>query len=1194
MAAGSKDSFVHLHVHTEYSMLDGASLLDGLFKRTSELEMPAIAMTDHGNMHGAYDFWKKAKAHDVKPIIGIEAYITPNTPRSERKRVRWGKGDAAQEGGDDVSGGGAYTHMTMWAESTEGMHNLFRLSSRSSLEGYYFKPRMDKEILAEHSKGIIVSTGCPSGAIQTRLRLGQWDEALKEAGELQDIFGKDNVFLELMDHGISIEKRVRDDLLKLGKTMNIRPVATNDSHYNNPEDAAAHEALLCVQSGSRMTEPPYSKGGKRFAFEGSGYYIKTAAEMRELWGQQDLIEACDNTLLIAERCDVQFTESTGGYMALADIPEGETEESWLRKETWRGIEIRYPGEKLTQEVKDRVEFEIDVILQKGYPGYFLVVADFIQWSKNNGIRIGPGRGSGAGSIVAYALKITDLDPLEHGLFFERFLNPERPSMPDFDIDFDDHRRGETIKYVTEKYGAEKVAQIATFGRIKAKQAIKDAARILDHGFAIGDRITKALPPDVMGKGVPLKELFNPDHKRYGEGGDFRALHDTDPDVRKIYETALGLEGQIRQTGIHAAGVIMASEPIIDIVPLMEPKQDGQVVTQFEYPTCESLGLVKMDFLGLSNLHTLEDALGNIRANKDLDLVLEDVPFDDKPTYELMQRGDTLGVFQLDGGGMRALLRSMLPDRFADITAVSALYRPGPMGADSHNKYAHRKNGREPIVPIHPELEEPLAEVLGETYGLIVYQEQVMSIAQVLAGFSLGQADNLRRAMGKKKKAELDKQYAGFQAGMLERGYSQKAIDTIWEILLPFSDYAFNKSHSAAYGVVTYWTAYLKANYPTEYMAALLTSVKNDKDKMAIYLNECRRMKIAVLPPDVNESAHDFTAVGSDIRFGLTAVRNVGAQVVDGIVEARTEKGRFEDFNDFLAKVPDRVCNKRVIESLIKAGAFDDMKHLRRSLVAIHETAVDQYVDIKRNEAIGQDSLFGGLDEADGGDFGISVTIPEMDEWDKMTLLGHEREMLGLYVSDHPLMGLEHVLANGTDCTIGQLMTDESRPHNTTVTVSGLVTNVNRRITKKGDAWATVTLEDLEGSVEVLLFPSSYQLAAPHLVEDSIIRVKGQLSRDKDQPELRGQEVTVPDLTGGPGAAGGPVVISLPSTRCTPQVIAGLRDVLTTYPGVAEVRLRLMTRDATRVMKLDDRLRVAPTPELFADLKHLLGPGCLTI
>ena len=492
-----------------------------------------------------------------------------------------------------------------------------------------------------------------------------------------------------------------------------------------------------------------------------------------------------------------------------------------------------------------------------------------------------------------------------------------------------------------------------------------------------------------------------------------------------------------------------------------------------------------------------------------------------------------------------------------------------------------------------DLAEALEPVLGETYGLIVYQEQVMAIAQVLAGFTLGAADNLRRAMGKKKKEELDKQYAGFQSGMLERGFSQDAIDTLWAILLPFSDYAFNKSHSAAYGVVTYWTAYLKANYPTEYMAALLTSAKSDKDKMAIYLNECRRMKIAVLPPDVNESSHDFTAVGRDIRFGLTAVRNVGSNVVDGIVAAREEKGRYEDFNDFLAKVPDRVCNKRVVESLIKAGAFDDMKHKRRALVAIHETAIEQYVDIKRNEAIGQDSLFGGLDDDSGSGFGVSVTIPELDEWDKMTLLGHEREMLGLYVSDHPLLGLEHVLANGTDATIGQLLLDEDRPHNTTVTICGLITAVNRKVTKKGDAWATVTLEDLDGAIEVLLFPSSYQLAAPHLVQDAIVKVKGQLSRDKEQPEIRGQEVTVPDLTGGPGGASGPVVISLPSTRCTPPVVSSLRDVLSTHPGMTEVRLRLLTRESTRVMKLDDRLRVTPTPALFADLKQLLGPGCLT-
>ncbi|GAB3859477.1 DNA polymerase III subunit alpha [Nocardioides maradonensis] len=1188
--AGSTGDFAHLHVHTEYSMLDGASLLDGLFGRVSDLGMKSIAMTDHGNLHGAYDFYSKAKKYDVKPIIGIEAYLTPGTPRGERKRVRWGKGDQSEEGGDDVSGGGAYTHMTMWAESTEGMHNLFRLSSRSSMEGYFYKPRMDKEILAEHAKGIIVSTGCPSGAIQTRLRLGQWDEAVREAQELRDIFGYDNVYLELMDHGISIEKRVRDDLLRLGRELNIKPIATNDSHYNNPEDASAHEALLCVQSGSRLTEPPYSQGGKRFAFEGSGYYIKSAEEMRELWGSQDLIAACDNTLEIAERCEVTFTESTGGYMARADIPAGETEESWFRKEVWRGIEARYPGDKLTQEVKDRTEMELAVVAQKGYCGYYLVVADFIQWSKDNGIRVGPGRGSGAGSIAAYALRITDLCPLEHGLFFERFLNPERPSMPDFDIDFDDHRRGEVIQYVKEKYGSEKVAYIATFGRIKAKQAIKDAARILDHGFAIGDKITKALPADVMGKGVPLKDLFDPEHKRYNDGGEFRALYEEDPEVRRIYETALGLEGQIRQTGVHAAGVIMASEPLIDIVPLMEPKQDGQVITQFEYPKCEELGLVKMDFLGLSNLHTLEDALENIRANRGEDLVLEDVPFDDRATYELMGRGDTLGVFQLDGGGMRSLLRLMQPDTFADITAVSALYRPGPMGADSHTNYALRKNGRQEIDYIHPALTEPLKEVLGETYGLIVYQEQVMAIAQVLAGFSLGAADNMRRAMGKKKKEELDKQYAGFEAGMLERGYPADAIKTLWDILVPFADYAFNKSHSAAYGVITYWTAYLKANYPTEYMAALLTSVKNDKDKMAIYLNECRRMKIAVLPPDVNESSHNFTAVGNDIRFGLTAVRNVGANVVDGIVEGRTEKGRYTDFNDFLDKVPAHACNKRVIDSLIKAGAFDDMKHHRSALVMIHETAVDQYVDIKRNEAIGQDSLFAGLggDDEDSG-FGVSVAIPDIDEWEKMKLLGYEREMLGLYVSDHPLLGLEHVLSNGTDFTIGQLLTDEAIAHNTTVTVAGLVTSVQRKITKNGDPWATVTLEDLEGGIDVLLFPSSYRLAAPYLTEDAILRVKGQLDKDREAPQLRGQEVTVPDIE---ASGDGPVVISLPSTRCTGPVVQSLREVLAAHPGMNEVRLKLLMRDSTRVMKLDDRLRVTPSPSLFADLKQLLGPGCL--
>lgn len=1181
-STSSADNFVHLHVHTEYSMLDGASLLDGLFQRTAELGMPAIAMTDHGNLHGAYDFYRKAKQHGVKPIIGIEAYLTPGTMRGERRRVRWGQGDLAEEGGKDVAGGGAYTHMTMWAETTEGMHNLFRLASLASLEGYYYKPRMDRELLQRYSKGIIASTGCLSGEIQTRLTLGQYDEALRAAGEFQDIFGKDNFYLELMDHGIAAERATRKDLQKIAATLGLPTIVTNDTHYTNPEDADGQDALICVASGKRLADT------NRLKFDGGGYYIKSAAEMRELWA--DVPEGCDNTLEIAERCNVEFVESTGGYMARADVPESETEESWFRKEVWRGIESRYPGERLTQEVKDRVEMELGVISQKGYCGYYLVVADFIQWSKRNGIRVGPGRGSGAGSIAAYALSITDLCPLEHGLFFERFLNPERPSMPDFDIDFDDARRGEVIKYVTEKYGSERVAQIATFGRLKSKAAIKDAARVLDHGFAISDRITKALPPDVMGKGVALKDIFDPQHKRYNEGGEFRALHDSDPDVRTIFHTALGLEGQIRNWGVHAAGVIMSSEPIIDVVPIMARPQDGAIITQFDYPMCESLGLVKMDFLGLSNLRILEDALANIQVNRDETVVLEELPFDDRATYELMGRGDTLGVFQLDGSGMRALLRSLQPDAFADITAVSALYRPGPMGADSHNKYARRKNGREAIEPIHPALAEALEPVLGETYGLIVYQEQVMAIAQVLAGFTLGAADNLRRAMGKKKKEELDKQYAGFQAGMLERNFPQVAIDKLWEILLPFSDYAFNKSHSAAYGVITYWTAYLKANYPAEYMAALLTSVKDDKDKMAIYLNECRRMKIQVLPPDVNESHANFTPVGYDIRFGLTAVRNVGSNVVDRIVTAREEKGRYTDFNDFMDKVPALVCNKRVLDSLIKAGAFDDMKHRRRALSIIHEDAVEKYVQAKKDDESGQDSLIDMLMPDDVGAAGATVVIPDVDDWDKMTLLGHEREMLGLYVSDHPLLGLEHVLSQGTDCTIGQLMLDEERAHNSTLTVSGLITSVSRKITKRGDPWATITLEDLDGAIDVLLFPSAYTLASTLLVEDNIVRIKGQLSRDKDQPELRAQEVTAPDLTQGPT---GPVVISLPSTRCTPPVVAQLRDVLGTHPGMTEVQLRLLTRSSTKVLRLDDNLRVSPSPALFADLKQLLGPGCLT-
>ncbi len=1172
----SSDSFVHLHVHTEYSMLDGAARIDDLLAEAARMGMPAVATTDHGYVFGAYEFWKKAAKHGVKPIVGVEAYLTPGTARQDRTRVKWG--DSSTASGDDVSGTGAYTHMTMFAQSTAGMHNLFRMASLASLEGHFYKPRMDRELLQTYGSGIIATTGCASGEVQTRLRLGQYREAVEAAAEFRDIFGPENFYCELMEHGLDIERRVKHDLLRLARDLSLPLVATNDLHYTRAADAQAHAVLLCVQSGSTLADP------KRFKFDADEFYLKSPQEMRHLW--RELPEACDNTLLIAERCSVEFNESVGTYMPTFPCPPGENEESWFVKEVEAGLHRRFPA-GIPAEVRRQAGYECEVIASKGYAGYFLVVSDFINWAKHNGIRVGPGRGSGAGSMAAYAMGITDLDPLQHGLIFERFLNPERMSMPDFDVDFDERRRGEVIQYVTDRYGDDRVAQIVTYGTIKAKQALKDASRVLGYPFSMGERLTKAMPPAVMGKDIPLSGVFDPEHKRYSEAAEFRSVYESDPEVRKVVETARGLENLKRQWGVHAAGVIMSSRPLLDVIPIMRREQDGQIITQFDYPSCEDLGLVKMDFLGLRNLTILDDALRNLELNGKPALQVETLELDDKKTYDLLGRGETLGVFQFDGGPMRSLLRLMQPDNFEDISAVGALYRPGPMGAGSHTNYALRKNGQQPITPIHPELEEPLKEVLGTTYGLIVYQEQVMAIAQKVAGYTLGKADLLRRAMGKKKREVLDAEFVGFRDGMKANGFSDAAIKTLWDILVPFSDYAFNKAHSAAYGLVSYWTAYLKANHPAEYMAAVLTSVRDDKDKSALYLNECRRLGIKVLPPDVNESAADFTPVGEDIRFGLTAIRNVGANVVDAVVTAREAKGRYASFEDFLRKVPMVVCNKRTIESLIKAGAFDSLGHTRRGLVAVHEGAVDAVVSDKRQEAIGQDSLFGGLDD-DGPSLSVVPPVPE-GEWDKQTLLSSEREMLGLYVSDHPLFGVEHILARAADTPIAALTADDGRPDGATVTIAGMISSLQRKMTKNGNPWAIATVEDLDGAIEVLFFPQAYQTVSHVLAEDLVVVVRGRVNRRDDVPTIYAAELTLPDLDEGPR---GPVVVSLPVTRCTPPVVERLKDVLATHPGPTEVHLRLTQSGRTTVMRLDDGLRVAPTPALFGDLKALLGPSCL--
>ncbi|MBD3778346.1 MAG: DNA polymerase III subunit alpha [Micrococcales bacterium] len=1184
MASGGSNGsdFVHLHVHSEYSMLDGAARVGEMLAEAQRLGQSAMAITDHGYLFGAFDFYSQAKKLGVKPIIGVEAYVTPGTSRFDQTRVRWGE---AHQAADDVSARGAYTHLTLLSQSTEGMHNLFRMGSLASLEGQMGKwPRMDRELLQTYSTGLIATSGCPSGEIQTRLRLGHDAEALRAAGELQDIFGKENFFVELMDHGLEIERRTIKGLLSIAEQIGAPVVATNDLHYTRKEDAHAHEVLLAVQSGSTLDEPTYDQGGSRFAFSGDGYYVKSAQEMRQTWSE--LPEACDNTLLIAERCEVEFPTGAN-YMPRFPVPDGEDENSWFIKEVERGLHRRYPG-GIPDDVRAQARYETDVIVQLGFSGYFLVVADFIAWAREQGIRVGPGRGSAAGSMASYAMGITELDPLRHGLIFERFLNPERVSWPDVDVDFDERRRGEVIRYVTEKYGDDRVAQIVTYGTIKAKQALKDSSRVLGFPFAMGEKLTKAMPPAVMGKDIPLSGMYDPEHPRYAEAEEFRQVVAADPEAQRVLETARGLENLKRQWGVHAAGVIMSSEPLIDIIPIMKRPQDGAVITQFDYPTSEGLGLIKMDFLGLRNLTILDDALRNIVMNDKPAIELEEIPLDDKPTYELLARGDTLGVFQLDGGPMRALLRQMRPDNFEDISAVIALYRPGPMGMNSHTNYALRKNGLQPITPIHPELEEPLAEVLDGTYGLIVYQEQVQKAAQVLAGYSLGQADLLRRAMGKKKKEILDKEFVPFEAGMKERGYSKPAIQAVWDTLVPFAGYAFNKAHSAGYGVVSYWTAYLKANYPTEYMAGLLTSVGDDKDKSALYLGECRRMGITVLPPDVNSSSALFTAVGPDIRFGLTAVRNVGANVVEAIVRTREEKGEFTSFTDFLDKVPAVVCNKRTIESLIKAGAFDSLGHARRALLLVHEQAVESVIGVKRREAEGQFDLFADLGGDDGP--GFSVQVPDVPDWDKKQRLQFEREMLGLYVSDHPLSGLEHVLSAAADVSIATLNADEARPDGSTVVVAGLVTSLQRKMSKQGNPWAAVTLEDMEGSVEIMFFGETYLAYSTVLAEDAVIVVRGRVRRRDDAMQLQAMEVSLPDLS---AVADAPVVVRMSEARCTPPVLERLLEVLRTHPGMSEIHFRVaQVRGGTALVMPNGGWRVERSPALYGDLKALLGPGCL--
>jgi DNA polymerase-3 subunit alpha len=1157
-------SFVHLHLHTEYSMLDGAARVKDVVATAAADGQPAVGITDHGNMYGVLEFYKAAREAGLSPIIGTEAYMV-TTSRFDRPR----------RDEHDIF------HLTVLAETDEGYRNLIELASGAYLEGYYYKPRVDFELLERHARGLIATTGCLGGAVSQRLLADDYAGAAALVDRLQSIFGRDSFFVELQDHGLPEQGRVNPQLIRLARELRAPLLATNDSHYTHRDDAESHAALLCVQTGSTIDDP------KRFKFDADEFYLKTAAEMRTLFADYD--EACDNTLLIAERAnvDIEF-----GYSALPvfEVPQGHDENSYLRELTLDGARSRY-GEPAAPEVLARIDYELGVIKTMGFSAYFLVVWDLYRYARSRGIRVGPGRGSTAGSCVAYCLGITDVDPIKYGLFFERMLNPGRKEMPDIDMDFDSRYRGEMIRYAAERYGWDHVAQVITFSTIKARAAARDSARVLGYPYAVGDKIAKLMPPLIMGRDTPLRACFDvvPGYEdQYKMASELRTLYESDPDAKRVIDVARGLEGLRRQDGIHAAAVVITREPLTHYLPIQrkpEPggnSDDAPIVTQYEMHGVEDLGLLKMDFLGLRNLDVIEITLELVERARGSRPDVDHLPLDDVKTFELLRRADTVGVFQLEGGPMRALLRSLQPTSFEDISAVLAVYRPGPMAQNWHNEYADRKNGRKPVNYPHPDLEE----VLAPTYGLMIYQEQLMQVAQRLAGYSLEEADNLRKATGKKIRSLIAQERTKFVAGCVAQGHTKEFGERIFDTIEPFADYSFNKSHTYAYGLIAYQTAWLKANYPVEYLAALLTSVKTNKDQTAIFLNECRQRGISVLVPDVNESDSDFSVYEGKIRFGMSAVRNVGEGVVAQIVAARDEGGPFEDFYDFCDRVDPAVLNKRTIESLIKAGAFDSLGHPRQGLVHVFETIVDTVIDRRRNEAEGQFDLFSSFsNEAVEAVVGHRVEIPDT-EFVKSQRLAFEKEMLGLYVSDHPLIGAERSLRRHVDATLADLR--EGREGELRV-VGGMVTSFATRHTRRGDFMATFVLEDLVGVLDVMVFPRT-MTDFGHLLEDgAIVVVKGRLDLRDDTPKLVAVEILRPEIAidGGP-----PVRIRVKLHALTDDKAARLKTVLGEHPGDSPVFVHLEAPEKTTVLRLGDDCLVDPGNGLFAELRVLLGADCL--
>ncbi len=1127
-----KDNFVHLHVHSEYSLLDGASRIPQLVERACQFDMPAVALTDHGVMYGIIDFYTTAKKSGIKPIIGCEVYLAPRSRRDKQK--------------DRNKREGTSYHLTLLAENNRGYQNLMRLVSLGFLEGFYYKPRVDKELLREYREGIIALSGCISGEIPRHIVLGQVEESKKILEEYIDIFGRDNFFLELQDSGISEQKGINEVLMELSSEYKIPMVATNDIHYLDKKDSKAHDVLLCIQTGSTINEP----GRMRFPTE--EYYFKSYEQMRELFGK--FPGAVENTLEIADRCNVNIKFNMN-LIPSFKVPEGNTSDGYLKKLCYENIQKRYGG--VTDVIDKRVKKELEVINKMGFSEYFLIVWDLVNFAKSNDIRVGPGRGSAAGSIVSYLLGITDIEPLKYDLLFERFLNEERRSMPDIDIDFCYEKRDEVIKYVTRKYGEKRVAQLITFGTMAARQAIRDAGRVLEVPYAEVDRIAKMVPMELN---VTIKNSLE-------MAPELREIYDNNEKIREVIDTAISLEGISRQDSIHAAGVVISSEDLYNYTPIQK-ENEGDIVTQYKMEDIQKIGLLKMDFLGLKTLSLIDKTLFLIKKTKNINVNIDNISLDDKKTFNMLGEGECLGVFQLESSGMRELVINLKPSRFEDLIALLALYRPGPLQSGMVSDFVESKNGRKKINYPHPSLEK----ILKSTYGIILYQEQVMRIASELAGFSMSEADVLRGAISKKKRNLLSKQKSKFMEGAKKRGVDERVSEKIFKLVNHFAEYGFNKSHSAAYAMISYQTAYLKANYPVEFMAALLSIRMGSQEKVAQYVNETRRMGISVLPPDINESFTDFTVVGDSIRFGLSAIKNVGTNVIESIEEERKKSGKFNNFIDFCERVGGSVLNKKTIESLIKSGTFDSLGLSRKYLLGNYERMIEEVLKIRKNRDIGQYSLF----EVNGSEKkeillnGANHLEEKYKEFSKKELLNFEKEMLGLYISGHPLFEYGESLSRLTPIEVLSDMEDKVN-----VSVGGVISRIKIVYTKKDQQMCFLDLEDFNDNVEVIVFPSVLERSREIIIEERIVRVKGKLDKKEDQLKIIANEFdelekdvkankNQKELIGDKSER---VVFTIKRCEMDKDMVNRLYDIIKRYPGYSEVEFKIVGENGKAVEKI---------------------------